>query len=132
MESHYSIDKYKLDEACQNQVEYIEEATYEAAMSRIGVEKAKAELEQSKAAADIEVRNDPGKFSLAKVTEGTVSAAVTKHPSVVLAHQTYLEARKSMVKWDAAVQTLEHRKKSLESLVYLQGQGYYSNPNRSS
>ena len=131
MENHYSIDKYKLDEACAEQVEYIEEATYESAMARMKVEKAKAVLEQSRAAAEIEVRMEPAKFQIAKTTEATVKAAVVKHPNVILAESELLEARGAMLKWDAAVQTLEHRKKSIESLVYLQGQGYYSNPNRS-
>ena len=128
METVYSIDKYKPDEECVQQVEFIEEAAHEAVTARIAVEGAKARLEQAKAAADIEIRNSPAQFNLAKVTEGTVAAAVTTHPNVVIFTNELLTARETMLKWEAACNMLEHRKKSLDNLIYLQGQGYYSKP----
>ena len=124
----YAIDKYNLDEECVRQIEFIEEAAHKAVMARIGVEAAKARLEQAKAAADIEIRNNPTQFNLAKVTEATVAAAVTAHPNVVIALNEHLTARQDMLQWEAACNMLEHRKKSLDNLIYLHGQAYYSKP----
>lgn len=124
----YAIDKYNLDEECVRQVEFIEEAAHKAVVARIVVEGAKARLEQAKAAADIEIRNNPSQFNLAKVTEGTVAAAVVTHPNVVIATNEHLTARQDMLQWEAACSMLEHRKKSLDNLIYLHGQAYYSKP----
>lgn len=122
----FEIDKYNLDEGCTSQVDMMEETALHVASLRVKQEEAKLALDKAQSAVDSEVRTKPGEYGLLKVTEAAVKTAVANSPLVCKAQQLLLECKSELWKADAKLQVLDHRKKMLESLIYLHNQGYYS------
>jgi len=83
------------------------------------MDKAKEQLDLVKAEVDAEIREDPEKFGLSKVTEAAVSNSILQHPSVLKANGTLIEARKNVNIMTAAKEAMAHKKKSLEMLAQL-------------
>jgi hypothetical protein len=63
-----------------------------------------------------------------KVTEAAVAAAILTQPNYRVALKALTAARHRQDVYQAAVDALDHRKKALESLVQLHGQGYFAAP----
>lgn len=122
----FEIDKYNLDEGCTSQVDMMEETAMQVAELRFTQEQAKLQLDKAQSIADNSVRSKPSDFGLLKVTEAAVKTAVASSALVQEAQQSLLKCKQDLWVADARLQVLDHRKKMLESLIYLHNQGYYS------
>lgn len=96
---------------------------------------AKAESDRAKERLDVveaelarEVRLDPSKFGLEKITESAVSAAVQLDRRCAKATEELINAQHEVEVIGAAVRALEHKKAALTSLVALHGQQYFAGP----
>ena len=77
---------------------------------------------------DKAIRLDPGRFGVVKVTEGVVEKTITLQDSYQEIVGKVIQAKHQLDIITAVVDAMEHRKKALENLVYLQGQSYYAEP----
>ena len=98
------------------------------ALARKKMDRAKEHLEVTRAELDKEIRSDPEKFEVAKVTESAISSAITVHSTFRNASALFIEAKYEFDVLSRAVQAFEQRKTALENLVRLNGQGYFASP----
>lgn len=122
----FEIDKYNLDEGCTSQVDMMEVTATKVAKLRFAQEEAKLLVDRQQSVVDNAVRSKPSDYGLLKVTEAAVKTAVSSSRAVIEAHQALLKCKAELWTEDAKLQVLDHRKKMLESLIYLHNQGYYS------
>ena len=123
------IDMCHLDKEWARQPELMYMYGEECAKARLSLQKEEEKLELLKATLSTEIRSNPDKFGLGKVTEGLVEATITINPEF----QKQLEVVRNL-QYDnevlkSAVMSLHHKKSELENIVRLQGLSYYSEPN---
>lgn len=87
---------------------------------------ASEEYEREKAAKDLvyaeldnEIRNNPSKYDLGKVTEDVVKQAIIRQRQYQVATSSLIKAKHRVDVLKAYVEALDHRKKALESRAYL-------------
>ena len=122
----FEINKYKLDAACLEQVEMMEETTYLLAEAKQVIETLKQNLTLAKSTVSSEGRKNPAAYDIDKVTEKQVDAAVELSPVVSNAQLKLSEAKDKLTVLEGKLETLKHRKSMVESLIYLHGAGYFS------
>jgi len=91
----------------------------------------KMELEVLEAELDLEIRKNPDKFNLPKVTESTVRSALVSQGVYQGVKEELLEANHTVDVLKGLSQALMDKRKSLENLVQLHGMDYFSSPNLS-
>ena len=91
-------------------------------------DKAKFDLEQTKAELDKEIRTNPEEFGLAKITEAVVSNTILLHNRYKTKMEIYLDAGYEVDTLTNVLRAFEHKKKTLEYLVQLHLSGYNSEP----
>lgn len=91
-------------------------------------ELAKENLDLVKAELDKDIRSDPERFGISKLTEAAVS-------NTIISHKLYKEASTNLIQtkfeWGVAkgaVKAVEHKKDALENLVSLFGKQYFAGP----
>lgn len=89
---------------------------------------AKAALEECEADLATKIRQDPEKFRVTKLTEGTINEVIQLQQVHKEAVAKHIQAKYLVDLLEAATSALEHKKKALESLVYLAGQGMHAAP----
>ncbi len=138
----FEIDKDRLDEEWVNHVKTFHKLAIVSADAREELERAKANEEMVKdelkavvAELDLDIRSNPSKYGLEKVTEGAIEKVVILQSKHAKAQKKVYKARQQCIKAqhdsnvaDAAVKTMDHKKKALEDLVTLQGRDYFSSP----
>lgn len=124
----FELDKHHLDDEWENQPKLYYEAAMKLVDARALFEKAKAARDLIEAELDHSIRVSPEEFSLEKLTESVVAKTILRQISYHDANNEVLAAKKRMEELNAFVDALEHRKKALESLVYLHGQAYFAEP----
>jgi len=122
------IDKYQLDDAWVNQPSMFCEWAEKAVEAYFERDKKKEQLDLTRAELDGEIRTDPAKFKIEKITENAVSNAIITHNKYREANEKYLEAIKNAKILDIAREGFDHKKKSLEKLTDLFLSGYWSEP----
>ncbi len=127
-EDFYGIDLDRLEEECVRQPELIYKAVMELAQARKDLEQAKVDLELTGAELDRDIRRNPARFGLEKVTETVVEKTVTWQVQYQNAQRTLLDAKHAVDVLQAAVTALEHRKKSVELSVQLWAMAYFGEP----
>ncbi len=120
------IDKYKLDEELVKQVRLYDKFSEKLAFAKNDHSEAVDERELVEAELDSQIREDPGKFGLSKITEGAIEKATILHERYQSALFSERKCMKAMNILQAKVNTLDHRKKALEGLVQLLLSSYYS------
>lgn len=98
------------------------------AEARLREDEAKQRLELIKANLDKQIREDPDGFELLKITEASVAATILKQPEHKKAQKAVNQCRYITNMVQAAVSTLDHRRRALENLVMLHGRDYFSKP----
>lgn len=126
--SVFEIDKLRLDEECCTQPKLYYEYAQLLADARNAWERAKAARDLTEADLDRQVRADPARFGVEKLTESVVRSTVLCQATYNDAHGKVLDAKHEVDQLSAIVDALEHRKKSLENLVYLHQSSYYAEP----
>lgn len=128
---YFDLDSTKLDAAWRGQPKHVYKATEKIAELRAEVEKAKAKIALTKANVSLEARQNPEEFGIDKLTEAALLTAVASNKRVVAAEDKLIQAKFELEKWEGVLLALEHRKRALENLVTLHGQGYFSEPSLS-
>ncbi len=124
----FDIDKFHLDAEWVAQPKMYLEYAQKLADARADWEKAKAERDLVEAELDHHIRTCPEEYGLEKITEPVVSKAIIRQIRFHDAQNHVFVCKKAMDDFSVIVEALEHRKKALESLVYLHGTGYFAEP----
>ena len=123
-----TIDPERLDVECIRQPERFFYWAQQAVEASVEVERARLRADVTEARLEIECRQKPEEFGIAKPTESAIKAAVKIHPKYRKAYKKYLKARENAKLLDAAVTAMEQKKRMLESLITLHGQQYFAGP----
>lgn len=124
----FRIDQDRLDEEWVGQAPTYYEYSVKLVDAREEHERAKSREDVVEAELDKEIRRDPASFGITKITEEVVKKTITLQRRYQKAHEEVIQTRHDMGIHQAAVDALEHKKKGLESMVYLHSQGYNSEP----
>ena len=99
-----------------------------AAQTKLDMDKAKEKLEVVKAELDKDIRLNPEKYDIAKLTESVVANTILLQPEYKEASEAYIEATYEFNMARYAVQAISDRKDALENLVKLHGMQYFAGP----
>jgi hypothetical protein len=124
----FEIDKNQLDREWVRQPGLYHKYALQLADAKRDFEQAKTAVDLAEASADSDIRERPQKYGIEKVTEAAVKATVAGHKAVKEAIAALHEARHKVDVLQAAVTTLDHRKKALENLVDLRLADYFAEP----
>jgi hypothetical protein len=80
----------------------------------------------TRARVEMEVRQEPEKFGVEKVTEAAIKNAVELHVRVVRCEATLLEAEHKVKMLSAAVDSFKERRKAIDGLTTLLQMGYWN------
>lgn len=122
------IDETMLDVECLDQPKIMLRWTEEQAELQREEELAKERLDLLKAELDKDIRSDPDKYEMDKVTEGAINNTIILNPEVKAATQTYINARFENNVAKGVVKSMDQRKQMLEGLIRLHGQQYFAGP----
>jgi len=99
-----------------------------AAQTKMDMDKAKERLEVVKAELDKDIRLNPEKYGISKLTEGVVASTIFLQPEYKEVSEAYIEASYEFNMARYAVQAISDRKDALENLVKLHGMQYFAGP----
>lgn len=122
------IDEYNLEVEWAKQASLYHRYAHEAALARQDADEAKAELDVVKAELDLDIRDDPDKYNLERVTEAAISNVITTTDEYQSAVQRVNAAQHSMRIAEAMCRALEHKKAALTKIVDLHLASYYAEP----
>ncbi len=125
------IDEHRLDEEWTGQPKLYYKWAAEHAEAILAVDTAKTTVDLVKAELDQEIRANPEKYGISKITETVVTTTILGDPEYQAAMKKVNVARYEVNIVAAAVVALEHRKRALEKLVDLHGRNYFSEPKAS-
>lgn len=126
--SDFMPDKDDLDGEWVRQPELYHEYATQLADARLDLEEKRNALDVIQAELDNDIRTDPDAYGFTKVTDAVVKATLPAQPEYKKATDRVNKARHRVHILEAAVASLDHKKKALENLVYLHGQNYFSSP----
>lgn len=122
------IDETALDIEWLNQPRLFMKYAKNAAQARATLDQAKEALDVVKSEVDNDVRKDPEKFNVSKVTEAAIQGAIVLDKRYTAANKDYLEAKYEADIAQSAVQAMNQRKDALENMVKLFGMKYFAGP----
>lgn len=123
-----AIDPDSLDVAWLNQPTLYLYYAEQAAKARDVRDKAKQRLDVTQASIGDDIRRNPSKYGLEKVTVDAVANAVIAQPDYTAANDDYLQAKLEADLLQTAVNAFEMRKSALENLVRLHASSYFAGP----
>lgn len=88
----------------------------------------KQNLDIVKAEADSNIRKNPDKYKIDKITEAVVTNLILQDEDYQEAYKAYLNAKYEVDIATGAVRAFDQRKSALENLVKLHGQSYFAGP----
>lgn len=127
-ENPFELDKDRLDDEWLAQPLLMDEYSQALVEARYEAEKAKDNLKLIEATVAAKIRKQPDRYGVLKVTDKAITDAVLVSEDYCEAVDDYRDARYQQEVCQAKVDSLEHRKKALENLVWLFGQQYFSSP----
>jgi hypothetical protein len=127
-EQDLKISVDDLDLECKEQSELMFKYSEHAANTEKDRDNKKANLEYIHAQLDKEIREDPDKYNLGKITEGKVDAAIKRQKKYQEAEKAYIEAKFEASVAKGAVQSFSDRKTQLSNLVELYKGQYFAGP----
>ena len=127
-ENVVQIDEAHLDKECiRLPSDYLKWA-HKSADAKRDVDEAKNALEVAEADASRDIRENPARYGLEKVTEKAIGECLATAPSYQAKVRAHIEAKHKAEMVQAVVWALEHKKRTLTLLVELHGMGYFSQP----
>jgi len=123
-----AIDPNALDVEWLDQPKKFFDVAEQAAEARRGVDRAKLALEVTEAELDNDIRTNPLKYGIAKITEPALKAAMRMTDKYQKAQTALADAQYEKAMLDSATQAWDQRKRAIENLVSLHGQSYYASP----
>lgn len=127
----FDLSLDSLSEAWLEQPSLMFKHSEEMAKQRLVVDQAKSNLEVVQADLAQTIRTNPGRYGHEKVTEKIVEECVVGNKKYQQAVEALQTAKYELDILQAYVSALDHRKKALEKLVDLHGQGYFATPRAS-
>lgn len=127
-EKDTSIDESALDTEWLQQASLTFKYCQMEAEARKAVDDTKSRLDIVKAELDKEIRNNPEKFNLPKITESAIKSAILVNENYINAKDEYSQAQYELNMAQAAVRAIYAKKDALENLVRLHGQQYFAGP----
>ncbi len=124
----FVLDQHNLDVEWVRQAKLFYIHAMRLASARQDHELAKSRREVVEAELDRDIRLQPKKFDLEKVTEAAVAKAIVLHDRYQLANVEVIRAKYKVDMLEAAVHGLEHKKKGLEKMVDLFLSNYWAEP----
>lgn len=125
------IDQYRLDDEWNNQPQVYARYALKAADARRSWDESKANLEVVKAELDRDIRKNPEKYDLLKITETQISSTIVLQDDYKVANEEVIRTHHDMDVVNAFVQALDQRKSALSKLVDLFLADYFSKPKAS-
>lgn len=126
------IDLLNLEVECQHQPKRFKKWSDILADAKRDHSQADADLDLVKAELDLEIRDDPNRYGLGKVTASAMAAAIkTRLPTMKRykrALRRLINAKHRVDVLEGTVKALDDRKKQLGHLVQLHGQQYFAAP----
>jgi len=127
-EKDLEIDKYALDAECVDQPRKFMKWSENLADAMAELDRADQRLDVTKAGVEQDVRKDPDKYFIEKVTEAAIKVAVTLDQTTKDAHEDWVQAKHKVGILMAARGAMEQRRSMLENLVKLFLSGYWADP----
>ncbi|MCH7561604.1 MAG: hypothetical protein IIC67_09630 [Thaumarchaeota archaeon] len=122
------LDPNQLDVEAVRQGEIFYKWAEQLVNAKEHVDRMKFQLEVTEAKLNVEIRDDPAKFRIEKITEAVVKAAIVMSPRYEEKRCLYIEAQSVSALLSNAVAALEQKKRMLEVLITLHGQEYFAGP----
>lgn len=127
------IDKNSLDDELVRQPQLYCDWTEQEAEAQYNRDKNKEKLDLVKAELDGEIRKNPVKYGIEKITESAISNAIIQNSKYQEANNIYLQSVQDARILGVAKTSFDMRNNSLKGLVSLFVSGYWaSNPKESS
>lgn len=126
------IDLGELDRHWLEQTPLYQKYASKMAKAKLRLAEAKAEHELLEATMKKRIRTNPSRFGLQKATEASVVEALIVNRKYQASLETLRKAKYVVDLLEGILTTLEHRKRTLESLVTLHGQSYFAKPSAKS
>jgi hypothetical protein len=127
-EADIKIDETALDLEWMEQPSLMIKYTRYSAEMRKVADEIEAELDVTKAEVEKEVRENPDKFGISKVTEAAVKAAILLDSRYIKVNKDLIKAKFEAKVAEGAVKAFDHRKDALENLARLLGLQYFAGP----
>jgi len=127
-ENDTAIDEQALDVEWLRQPELMRKYAVHAVRMRKAMDEAKECLDVGKAQIELDIRSNPEKYGLTKVTEGAIASTILIQEKYQQLNQDYLDARFEYEVAIAAVRAIDQKKTALENLVKLLGLQYFAGP----
>lgn len=122
------IDSESLDLEWLDQASLFMKYARGAAIARADLDQAKENLDVVRASLDKEIRANPDKFGIEKITETVVSNTIIGLLEFQKANEKFLICKFEVDIAQAAVSAMNQRKDALENLVKLHGMSYFAGP----
>lgn len=122
------IDPFALDEEGLIQPTLMKKYTSLLASAKKEVDEVNEKLAVCRAELDKKIRLNPDKYSLDKVTNDTVLAAIVTNKKYKAIVHELIEAKYQKEMTSGSVSSIEHKKSSIELLVKLLGINYFAGP----
>lgn len=119
------IDQHRLDYEWLRQPQMYVNISLELAEARSELDTAKNQISVTEAELDRDIRINPSKYGIDKLTEGAIKAAILTAKKMKVAQAAFLEAKYEVDMMQAAQTALEHRKEALKHLTTLFLNEYY-------
>ena len=127
-EQDISIDCDALDVEWVKQPDLMRRYADHAAVTKKEVDESKERLDVVRARLDREVRSNPGKYGLDKLTESVVQSTILLQDEYQEASQEYIDAKYEYDIATSAVRAVDQKKTALENLVRLLAASYFAGP----
>lgn len=127
-EQDINIDETALDLEWKMQPMLMMKYCTHMAHAKKALDLATEKLDVLRAKLDKEIRLNPEKYGLAKVTETALENTILLQPEYEEANKEYIEAKYEYEIAQAAVRAMDQKKSALENLVKLLGMSYFAGP----
>jgi len=124
----FDLDQNRLDEEWLIQPKLYFQHALLLAAAKETVDRFKSRLDVIAAELDQDMRADPEKYDMERVSEASIKAAICLQDDHEEATKDLARAKHRVDVLQAVINALEHRKRALEGLVTLHGQNYFSTP----
>lgn len=122
------IDKGNLDTEWLQQSELYYEISTELADAKREYEDIKLEIDIKTGELYKDIKSNPEKYGLDKVTEAAISSCLPTVSELIELKRSFIKSKHNVDIIQAGVNAFEMKKKALENLVYLHGQSYFAEP----
>lgn len=127
-EKDIRIDETALDVEWWEQPSLFMKYAKNAANCQLEFDRCKEKLDLVRAELDKEIRENPEKFGINKITENAISNQIIFLKKYRDTNNELLKAKYELEIARVAVQAMNQRKEALENLVRLHGQSYFAGP----